>query len=193
MITALDKIIINTVVEELNKFDTSKQGIMNFRNSDKFEYFAEIILHRKAFADVEKEVGCSGYSTFHDIDKIALAATLGKEETRKFHKKFADHHIRTTQAANNISILEEKVIDYECSGRTKTDATQTAFEYISSKTEEEKVILMPVVIKFGLNNKTNNNQLTEEDYQNMVNDVTYSMIFNELLIANLYFNHLLYN
>ena len=176
-----NRLLLVKAHHELEQLLKEEDSITKIRNHKDFNYLVEIILHRQAFQDVAREVGLFDYNKNHDLDKIACSITLGKAATRMLHKQIAAHHKSIEKVQSNIFVLEEKVIDYECSGRTKIDAPQTAFEYITSNGNElEKKLLMPIVKRFGLENNQNHRPLTKIEYQKMVDNLSDEIILNEL-------------
>ena len=172
---------------ELKKKVQNKNFVKEIRESKDFEYLAEIILHRMAFKDVEREVSNSEFYRTHDLDKIAVTVAMGKDTARKLHKKFALHHSDILDIKDNEQALEEKIIDYECCRYTKLDAPNTSFEYVEMQEKEKQDILMPVVIKLGLYGKRKQEgTLTIEKYNKLVKSITDKMIDSEITDACMY-------
>lgn len=171
---------------ELKKKVQNKNFVKEIRESKDFEYLAEIILHRMAFKDVEREVSNSEFYRTHDLDKIAVTVAMGKDTARKLHKKFALHHSDILDIKDNEQALEEKIIDYECCRYTKLDAPNTSFEYVEMQKKEKQDILMPVVIKLGLYGNRKNLALTADEYDEMVKFITDKMIDSEVTNACMY-------
>ena len=71
---------------ELKKKVQNKDFVKEIKESKDFEYLAEIILHRMAFKNVEREIGSSEFYRTHDLDKIAVTVAI-LNELSKYDRK----------------------------------------------------------------------------------------------------------
>lgn len=112
-----------------------KKRIYHKFTKDQRSSFPYWFWHWLAFNDVAKEWGVwKVHHLFHDIEKPFLRLFFPYKTVQKWHRTHNSHHLEYRKPENRNWV--DMVIDWECSGLTKTACPYNAIEEAEIKLDD---------------------------------------------------------